>query len=171
MNQFSSTRNSSRYQEIIEKKPKPLLFLVDPIPASRSGLYVPPEALIKETLDKFREAPLIGLEYIIEILRPRQEPIYKCMICKKSFDSVGVVPDVVSTNHRLGYLVYITIFSNSSIALNSRAWGSANFFPGGGGLSMQLPKNPKRLKIYYLWSAEAQAPGGRCMHANKYMEA
>ncbi len=84
---------------------QPVFLRLDPIPASSGGHYLPPEPLIKESLDKFREAPLIGLEYIIEILRPRQEPIYKCMICKKSFDSLGVVADVVSTNHRLGYLV------------------------------------------------------------------
>jgi hypothetical protein len=81
------------------------LFVSEPTPSSGEGSYLPPEPLIKETLDKFREAPLIGLEYIIEILRPRQEPIYKCMICKNTFDSVGIIADVVSTNHRLGYLV------------------------------------------------------------------
>ena len=37
--------------------------------------YVPSEPLVKEFLDKFREAPLIGLEYVIEVLRPRQDPV------------------------------------------------------------------------------------------------
>ena len=72
---------------------------------SCSGPYLPPEPLIKETLDRFREAPLIGVEYIVEILIPRNEPMYKCMICKNTFDAAGIVADLVSANHRLKYLV------------------------------------------------------------------
>ena len=82
-----------------------MISLADPLAATSGGSYVPAEPLIKETLDKFREAPLIGVEYIVEILRPRSEPSYKCMICKNTFDAAGIIADLVSTTHRLKYLV------------------------------------------------------------------
>jgi hypothetical protein len=101
----------------------------DPIPLSIPKPYVPSEPLVKEFLDNFREAPLIGLEYIIEILRPRQDPIYKCMICKQSFDLAGLIADLVSVNHRMGYLklFFPVAYSKFSKVPNIRVWASETF--------------------------------------------
>ncbi len=69
-------------------------------PSSTSDL------LIGEKLEQFREAPLIGLEFIVEI---QDGPSYKCALCNKSFsDDDGVLADVVSVEHRMAYLVRIS---------------------------------------------------------------
>ncbi len=67
---------------------------------------LPTEPVIFQILDKFKEAPLIGLEYVVEIIHgPSVDPSYECLLCNTRFDSSGVVSDVVSASHRLKYLV------------------------------------------------------------------
>ena len=75
----------------------------------------PSEPLILDALTRFKEAPLIGLEYVVEILRSRSEPIYKCMICRRTFESDELIGDVISTTHRLGYLVSNLLFQLNAI--------------------------------------------------------
>ena len=64
------------------------------------------ESTIRDKLEKYRDAPLIGLEYLVEIQSSRHsDPIFKCLLCKKTFDEDGVIPDLISPEHRLAYLV------------------------------------------------------------------
>ena len=79
----------------------------------------PSEPLILDALTRFKEAPLIGLEYVVEILRSRSEPIYKCMICRRTFESDELIADVISTTHRLGYLVSNLLFQLNAILRRS----------------------------------------------------
>ncbi len=63
------------------------------------------DSLIGEKLEQYHEAPLIGLEFIIEI---QDGPSYKCALCNKSIaDEDGVIADIVSVEHRMAYLVSI----------------------------------------------------------------
>ena len=65
------------------------------------------DLLIGEKLEHFRVAPLIGLEFIIEI---QDVPSYKCALCNKSInDEDGVIPDIISVEHRMAYLVSISL--------------------------------------------------------------
>jgi len=66
---------------------------------------LPHEPVIYRLFDKFREAPLIGIEYIVEIIHgPNVDPSYECLLCKTSLDSKDVISDVISAKHRLKYL-------------------------------------------------------------------
>ena len=58
-------------------------------------------------LNLFQDAPLVGLEFIIEIQRQetRQEPTYFCLLCRRNFDAKGLISDVLSGEHRLEYVV------------------------------------------------------------------
>lgn len=67
---------------------------------------IPNEPVIFQLFDKFREAPLIGLEFIVEIIHgPNVDPTYECLLCMTCLDPNGVISDVVSAKHRLKYLV------------------------------------------------------------------
>lgn len=96
--------------------------------STESG-YVPSTALITNLLAKFREAPLIGLEYIVEILNQDQDPIYKCLLCSSKHDVKGIVGDLVSAKHRLTYLkrFFPRAFSKFAEVANLRLWESPTF--------------------------------------------
>ena len=83
-----------------------MLFLdLEPIPPGEevSSLC---ESVIKPKLDAYKELPLIGLEYLVEISGSRHEdPIFKCLLCKTTLNEETVISDFTSTDHRLEYLV------------------------------------------------------------------
>ena len=70
-------------------------------------------------LNKFQDAPLIGLEFLVEILHGPSsagpsggstDPIYHCILCDKTFDAAGVISDVLSAEHRLAYMVRTRVY-------------------------------------------------------------
>ena len=64
------------------------------------------EPIIFKVFDKFKDAPLIGLEYIVEIIHgPNVDPTYECLLCKTSLKASDVISCVISAKHRLKYLV------------------------------------------------------------------
>ena len=66
---------------------------------------LPHEPVIYRLFDKFKEAPLIGIEYIVEIIHgPNVDPTYECLLCHKSLDSKDVISCIISAKHRLNYL-------------------------------------------------------------------
>lgn len=66
---------------------------------------IPHEPVIFKLFDKFRDAPLIGLEYLVEIIHgPNVDPTYECLLCKRQLEAQSVISCVVSANHRLKYL-------------------------------------------------------------------
>ena len=88
-------------------------------PGEETSPLLASEPVIFKILDKFKEVPLIGLEYIVEVIHgPSTDPTYECLLCNTKFDSSGVVSDVVSAFHRLKYLVssqscvWMTLFLN-----------------------------------------------------------
>ena len=81
---------------------------MDPIqptpPGEEMEAVTPSEPAIKRLLDSFRDAPVIGAEFIVEILRPRDQPLYHCCLCDTNFDAAGIVSCLISARHRLEYL-------------------------------------------------------------------
>ena len=69
------------------------------------------ESSIRVKLEEYRDAPLIGLEYLVEIQGSRHsDPVFKCLLCNKTFDEEGVIQDLTSPDHRYAYLVIILIW-------------------------------------------------------------
>ncbi|XP_014254047.1 uncharacterized protein LOC106669237 isoform X2 [Cimex lectularius] len=68
---------------------------------------------IQKTLDSFKAAPLIGLEYIVELVSStgEGEPRYACLLCEKRGDPRSVMLHLTSQNH---YLKYISCFFRSA---------------------------------------------------------
>ena len=70
------------------------------------GSLVPHEPIIFKLFDKFKDAPLIGLEYLVEIIPgPNVDPTYENLLTKTTLNAKDVISDVVSARHRLKYLV------------------------------------------------------------------
>ena len=64
------------------------------------------ESSIRDKLEQYRDAPLIGLEYLVEIQGSRHsDPIFKCLLCNKTLNEEGVIQDLTSPVHRMAYLV------------------------------------------------------------------
>ncbi len=67
---------------------------------------IPKTPVILRALDKYQEAPLVGLEYLVEIIHgPNVDPTYECLLCMSSFNVREVMEDLLSAKHRLRYLV------------------------------------------------------------------
>ena len=63
---------------------------------------------IQAMLNEFNDAPVIGLEFILEIVNDvstNPPPSYHCLLCNKSLESAGLISDVISAEHRIAYLV------------------------------------------------------------------
>ncbi len=91
------------------------LFLLgaDIAPPGEGGL-VPHEPIIFKLFDKFKDAPLMGLEYLVEVIHgPNVDPTYECILCRTTLTAKDVISDVVSARHRLKYLVS-SLFSNEN---------------------------------------------------------
>ena len=82
------------------------LFLGADVAPPGEGSLVPHEPIIFKLFDKFKDAPLIGLEYLVEIIHgPNVDPTYENLLTKNTLNAKDVISDVVSAKHRLKYLV------------------------------------------------------------------
>ncbi|XP_055315040.1 uncharacterized protein CG7065-like [Sitodiplosis mosellana] len=62
-------------------------------------------AEIQSKIDKCRNVPFIGLEYLAELgVRDKQEPSYLCVLCEKRGDPRTILDHLTSYKHRLKYL-------------------------------------------------------------------
>lgn len=60
---------------------------------------------IQMSLDRHRSSPLVGLEYLLELIDPEcNEPSYTCVLCDKRGDPRTVMAHITSYNHRITYL-------------------------------------------------------------------
>ena len=70
---------------------------------------------IQSVLDNYKMSPLIGLEYLVELVDSSKEPQYNCMLCNKKGDPRTVMTHLTSQNHRMSYIVSASIdFSRPS---------------------------------------------------------
>ena len=82
---------------------------VEPRPPGEDEI-LPSEAVVCKILDLFTDAPLIGIEFIVEILRDRDEPTYHCLLCQRDVDAKGLISDLLSGEHRMHYIVSFIMF-------------------------------------------------------------
>ncbi|XP_046752755.1 uncharacterized protein CG7065-like isoform X1 [Diprion similis] len=60
---------------------------------------------IQVSLDRHRSSPLVGLEYLLELIdNDSCEPSYTCVLCDKRGDPRTVMAHITSYNHRITYL-------------------------------------------------------------------
>ncbi|XP_066588406.1 uncharacterized protein CG7065-like [Prorops nasuta] len=60
---------------------------------------------IQVSLDRHRSSPLVGLEYLLELVDSDScEPSYTCVLCDKRGDPRTVMAHITSYNHRITYL-------------------------------------------------------------------
>ncbi|XP_012274141.1 uncharacterized protein CG7065 isoform X2 [Orussus abietinus] len=60
---------------------------------------------IQVSLDRHRSSPLVGLEYLLELVdNDSCEPSYTCVLCDKRGDPRTVMAHITSYNHRITYL-------------------------------------------------------------------
>ncbi|XP_011297518.1 uncharacterized protein CG7065 [Fopius arisanus] len=60
---------------------------------------------IQTSLDRHRSSPLVGLEYLLELIDNEScEPSYTCVLCDKRGDPRTVMAHITSYNHRITYL-------------------------------------------------------------------
>lgn len=63
-------------------------------------------AEIQTTIDKCKNVPFLGLEYLLELAkRDEIEPGYLCILCEKRGDPRTIIDHLTSYKHRLKYLV------------------------------------------------------------------
>ena len=53
----------------------------------------------------YKAAPLVGLEYIVEVLQQTGDPQYNCVMCKFISGPADIMYHLLSAQHRLFYLV------------------------------------------------------------------
>ncbi|CAH0563320.1 unnamed protein product [Brassicogethes aeneus] len=77
----------------------------EPLPPGFEG-QVEETTLIQEKLDNFQAAPLVALEYLLELQHydPSKEPFYLCVLCDKKGDPRTVLTHLSSYNHIQSYL-------------------------------------------------------------------
>lgn len=78
----------------------------EPVPPGFEN-EVKPYAQLQVTLDKFKLSPLVGLEYIMELIPDASEggePSYHCILCDKRGDPRTIMAHLTSYNHRVKFL-------------------------------------------------------------------
>ncbi|KAK4873888.1 hypothetical protein RN001_013248 [Aquatica leii] len=77
----------------------------EPVPPGIDG-EVEKVAQIQETLDNYTVGPIIGLEYLIELVEydREKEPSYLCLLCDKRGDPRTVIAHLSSYNHITQYI-------------------------------------------------------------------
>lgn len=82
----------------------------EPVPPGFEN-EVKPVAELQATIDKCKDMSLIGLEYLLELIRGEGcEPSYLCIICEKRGDPRTILDHITSYKHRLKYLVNKSTF-------------------------------------------------------------
>jgi len=100
---------------------------LEPAPPGEEDSLVPSEASIQRLLDDYKEAPLIGIEYLVEILSlDNAPPSYKCLLCDTNLDVNSVISCLTSSTHRLKYLkrYYPTAGKKFAEVPNLASWRS-----------------------------------------------
>ncbi|XP_055640509.1 uncharacterized protein CG7065-like isoform X4 [Toxorhynchites rutilus septentrionalis] len=76
----------------------------EPVPPGMEN-EVKPVAELQFTIDKFKEGPMVGLEYIMELTSAcAKEPSYHCVLCDKKGDPRTIVVHITGNVHRVKFL-------------------------------------------------------------------
>lgn len=80
----------------------------EPVPPGMEN-EVKPAADLQFTIDKFKEGPMVGLEYIMELTSASsKEPSYHCVLCDKRGDPRTIVVHITGNVHRVKFLVMMS---------------------------------------------------------------
>eukprot|EP00094_Tigriopus_californicus_P012109 TCALIF_11701-PB protein Name:"Similar to CG7065 Uncharacterized protein CG7065 (Drosophila melanogaster)" AED:0.08 eAED:0.08 QI:4647/1/0.93/1/0.71/0.66/15/0/864 len=93
-------------------------------PGEEGGPSLEVKAQIQSTLDQFMDSPLVGLEYIVEIVCANSPPKYHCFLCDRDFQAFNLISDVLSAEHRFEYLKTNFPLAGAKFAVvpNIRVW-------------------------------------------------
>lgn len=76
----------------------------EPVPPGFEN-EVKPIAELQPILDRTKDQPMLGLEYLMElIVGPDKDPTYHCVICDKRGDPRTIILHLQTYNHRMKYL-------------------------------------------------------------------
>ncbi|EAT39502.1 AAEL008714-PA [Aedes aegypti] len=99
-------RNSIAPKVSASKTPKIQMHIApgEPVPPGMEN-EVKPVAELQATIDRFKEGPMVGLEYIMELTTAgSKEPSYHCVLCDKKGDPRTIVVHITSYIHRMKFL-------------------------------------------------------------------
>lgn len=78
----------------------------EPAPPGMEDMVELKKCLIQSKLDAYKEKPLIGLEYLIELTVDENiDPSYWCLLCNKQGNNNNIINHLSSQQHYLKYLV------------------------------------------------------------------
>lgn len=60
--------------------------------------------VIQEMLDQFKACPLLGLDYIFEVLQNSDTPVYHCALCTKNHNERDIMSHIISTTHVFNFI-------------------------------------------------------------------
>jgi hypothetical protein len=61
--------------------------------------------LVSRLLPQYRVAPLVGTEFLLEVVNLEAEPAVSCFLCHFTCDLEGLMYHLLSARHRLAFLV------------------------------------------------------------------
>jgi len=71
---------------------------------SASPPAVPTRPVVSHLLSRYKVAPLLGLDYIVEVLVGRTDAEYHCLLCETISTARLLMFHLLSAQHRVGYL-------------------------------------------------------------------
>lgn len=119
------------------------------VPPPGEDALLPHQPIIFKIFDKFDDAPLLGLEYLVEIIHgPNVDPSYECLLCRTKLAANDVISCVISAKHRLKYLekFYPIAFGKFNQVPNMDVWKKPTFdFLEG--VAMRIEQKHGRLSV------------------------
>ncbi|KAJ6630198.1 hypothetical protein Bhyg_16713, partial [Pseudolycoriella hygida] len=88
----------------------------EPVPPGFEDV-VKPVAELQVILSKYRTSPMIGLEYVVELIMGEKRPrTYHCALCDKISDTKDIIDHIKSYEHRCKYLEkhFLTVMQSLS---------------------------------------------------------
>jgi hypothetical protein len=61
--------------------------------------------VVSRLLPQYRVAPLVGTEFLLEVVNLEAEPAVSCFLCHFTCDLEGLMYHLLSARHRLAFLV------------------------------------------------------------------
>ena len=74
-------------------------------PLSGTVDLVPDRSLLSRLLEKYIVGPVIGLEFVVEVLVGRADPEYRCALCRIISNILDIMEHLLSADHKLAFMV------------------------------------------------------------------
>lgn len=73
--------------------------------STRAPLELTEPGVLAALLPLYKAAPLVGLEYVVEVHQDRGDPHHTCLLCRFESGTKDLMYHLLSAQHRLTYLV------------------------------------------------------------------